>query len=340
MIISNEILQSVNELLLKHNNIVIFNHMNPDGDTIGASLAVYNVLKELGKNPVIVSPNEFPDFLLWIQGAEFILDYSKNTLKVHEIINNSDLLIYVDFNKLNRTGDLEQFLFTQKKPSILIDHHPDPDFFADIVISDHTASSASELVYEVLVKSGFEEQIKIAAAEAIYCGMITDTGRLNHNSSKPDTFRVIASLLEKGIDKDSIHERIFNVNTFSRLQLLGKVLCENTVYLPEYNAAYMFINLENQKKYNFQPGDSEGIVNYPLTIKGVRFCAMFTENRDITKVSLRSKGDFPANLFSQDFFNGGGHKNAAGGRTQKSLNEAIEIFIEGLKQYKDLLIDN
>lgn len=338
MLITEEKLRGIKELIENHKRVAIFNHMNPDGDTIGASLAIYNVLTDLGKEATVIAPNEFPEFLSWLSGAENILIYSSQKEVCQKTIEHCDLLIFVDFNKLDRTGDLEQFLIRQKKDSILIDHHPDPDFFADIVIADHTASSASELVFEVLSRAGFDDIIKEKAAEAIYCGMITDTGRFNHNSSKPQTFRVIASLLERGIKKDKIHEKIFDVNSFDRLRLLGSVLSRNLVVLPEYNAAYMYISLKDQKEFNFKPGDSEGFVNYPLTIKGVRFCAMFTENSDITKVSLRSKGDFPANRFSQDYFSGGGHLNAAGGRTKTSLQETIDLFLSGIEQYKELLM--
>lgn len=339
MKLNQESADKISELIRKSNKILIFNHHNPDGDSIGASLSLYNLLVTINKDAMVVVPNNFTDSLLWIKGANLIVDYSKQPEYVHTKIDEADLLIFVDFNKLDRTGDLNKYLTSVSKPSFLIDHHPDPDYFADVVVVDSDASSASEVVYEVMVRCGYEEYIKNEVAEAIYCGMLTDTGRFNHNSSNPQTFRIIASLLEKGINKDEIHEKIFNVNTASKLKLLGKVLSENMVVLPEYNSAYMFIPKTDQVKYDFQAGDSDGIVNYPLSIKGVKFCALFTENDDLIKISLRSKGDFPANKFSADFFNGGGHLNAAGGRCNKSLKEVIAIFIDGLKQYKELLVE-
>lgn len=331
--IDTHTIEGIRNTILNNNKFVIITHTNPDGDAIGSSLAWDNVLKNMGKTSHVILPNDCPDFLKWINGTETITLFSKKRKQAIEFIKDAEVIIFVDFNKLDRIEDLKRFVTDGNKTKLLIDHHPSPDNFVDYMISDSSASSASELVYQVMERIGIGEFITKEAAEAIYIGIITDTGGLTHNSSNVATYETIAKLLGKNIDKIRIHENTFNVHSADRMMLLGKVLSQNLKIFPEYNAAYMFISKEDQKKYNFSPGDSEGFVNYPLSIKGIKFSALFTENDDVTKVSLRSKDFIPANKFSEKHFNGGGHLNAAGGRIKTSLMDAIKIFEDGLQDF-------
>lgn len=327
----------IRDVIEKNEQFVIITHANPDGDAIGSSLGWYNLLINMGKKADVILPNDCPGFLKWIHGAEHMHLFMKNRKNATELIKNADALILVDFNKLERIDEVKYHINKCKGKKVLVDHHPEPDDFADYIVSDPGASSASELVYHVFESIGAEQYIDTNVAEAIYIGIITDTGGLNHNSSNPATYNTIAKLLGKGIDKTKIHEYTFNVHSADRMQLLGKVLCQNMNIYPEYNAACIYITREDQQKYNFAPGDSEGFVNYPLSIKGIKFSALFTENEELTKVSLRSKDQIPANAFSAHYFNGGGHLNAAGGRLKKSLAETIAVFEEGLESFKQYL---
>ncbi|MBK8806361.1 MAG: bifunctional oligoribonuclease/PAP phosphatase NrnA [Bacteroidales bacterium] len=329
----------IKEIILQNNEFVIISHTNPDGDAIGSSFALYNTLINMNKKAQVIIPNDCPDFLKWIAGYDSILLFQKQKKQSIEAINKAQVIIMVDFNSLERIEDIKPFLENNDKTKIIIDHHPNPNTeFINYIISEPSASSASELVYRVLYSAGFDNYIDKNVAESIYIGIITDTGNLTHNSSNPLTYQIIGNLLKKGINKSLIHELTFNVNSASRLMLLGKLLSQNMKILTEYSTAYMYITLEDQKKYNFTTGDSEGFVNYPLSIKGIKFCALFTENEDVIKISFRSKHKIPANLFSQKHFNGGGHLNAAGGRIKLSLNEALTKFEEHLPEFKEFLI--
>ena len=326
-------------LINQSQNITVITHSNPDGDAIGSSFAWAGILKQLGKNVTVILPNDCPENLHWIEGYKDAIIFDKQKQNAILLLQKTDLFCCLDFNNLSRIDELGEIVKTISKPWILIDHHPYPENFADILISRVDASSTSELVYHVIQGCGYKELITKSIAEALYTGIITDTGGLSHNSSNSAVYLVVADLLSYNVDKTQIHDELFNVFSYNRMLLLGTVLKDNFVYIPEYKAAYSFISLENQRKYDFQLGDSEGFVNFPLAIKDVTFCALFTEYENKTiKVSFRSKRSFPANAFSAEFFNGGGHLNASGGRRNTNLQDAISIFVKGLEKYKDLLL--
>lgn len=338
MNIHQSLFSKISDLLNQNSVITIVTHINPDGDAIGSTLAWAGILRQLHKNVTVITPNDCPENLHWMQGYSEILKFDKQKQEVLACIEQTELFFCLDFNNLTRIEELGESISKSSMPHVLIDHHPNPECFATVAISVTEASSTSELIYHTIMGCGFEQYLNKHIAESLYTGIITDTGGLSHNSSRPDLYRIIAHLLEKGIDKTAIHDVIFNVFSYDRMKLMGTILKDNFVYLPEYKTAYMYITLENQKSCNFQLGDSEGFVNYPLAIKDVVFCAMFTEyDNKTTKVSFRSKRSFPANEFSGKFFNGGGHLNAAGGRRACSLHEAIEVFEKGLISFKELL---
>ena len=331
-------IEGIKECIAQNQIFAITTHTNPDGDAVGSTLALAGVLKSLGKNVRVIMPNDCPDFLKWLEGYNTILVFDKHTEEASSFLHAADVIFCLDYNNPSRLEDMGKVIEDTQKPLVLIDHHPYPECNAVYKISETTACSTAELVYRTVIDCGFESAITKEVAEALYTGIITDTGGLVHNSGHPELYQIVAKLLSLGINKDYIHDQIFNVYSFDRMKLMGAVLKDNFVFFPEYNAAYMFITIQNQKDYNFQLGDSEGLVNLPLSVKNIKFCALFTEYPNaMTKVSFRSKDSFPANAFSAEFFNGGGHLNAAGGRLHCSLHDALAIFEKGLHSYKQLL---
>lgn len=338
MEIPHTLFSQITQLVQNNSRITIVTHINPDGDAIGSTLAWAGILKQLNKVVTVITPNDCPENLQWIQGYSDILKFDKQKQAVLDCIAETELFFCLDFNNLSRLEELGESILKSAAPHVLIDHHPHPECFAKVAISVTEASSTSELIYHTIVGCGYQELLNTSIAESLYTGIITDTGGMSHNSGRPELYTIIAHLLEIGINKTAIHDVIFNVFSYDRMKLLGTILKDNFVYLPEYKTAYMYITIENQKAHNFQLGDSEGFVNYPLAIKDVVFCALFTEyENNTTKVSFRSKRAFPANEFSGKYFNGGGHLNAAGGRRACSLHDAIEAFKVGLVSYKELL---
>ncbi|RLD76212.1 MAG: bifunctional oligoribonuclease/PAP phosphatase NrnA [Bacteroidetes bacterium] len=317
------------------NNIVIFGHVNPDGDAIGSSLGLFHYLKNKGKNPTVIMPNDFPAFLKWIPAANQILNFEKQTDEAAQLIENADLIFYCDFNDLKRVSKLSEKEKDTKAFKVMIDHHPQPTGFANIEISDTSVSSTSELVYEAIQEMGDIKYLNSDFADSILTGIITDTGLFHHNSEKPRTFEVVAELIKLGGNKEKVIDQVYNTFTYDRLKLLGNSLYNGMHVLPEYSSAYIVLTKENQEKFNYQNGDSEGHVNWPLSINNINFSALFTEKDDLVKVSFRSKDHFDVNLFAREHYHGGGHKKAAGGKSYKPLNETLEEFVSLLKKYQE-----
>jgi len=338
MPIDIETVSLLSGLLGDAKKIVIVMHVNPDGDAMGASLAIYHSLSQLypEQEVVMVSPNHYPAFLRWMGTSDKILIFKDKRKIVKEKIAAADLIICVDFNSLSRLEDLEQPLRNSLAPKILIDHHihPNREEFV-LVISDVTASSTSEITYRLLQAMALP--VPKLTAEAILTGIMTDTNNFRDNASNPETFEVLADLLRLGIDKDKVTAAVYENFSASRMHLLGYAL-ENMVILPEYNAAYMALSLEELNRFNFQPGDTESFVNYPLNIAKMKLSAYMSEQQDGSiRCSFRSRGDFSVNDFARKHFNGGGHRNAAGGRLTCSLKDATAFFVTQLENYKDAL---
>lgn len=318
---------------------LIITHYNPDGDAIGSMLAMYHYLVKKGKSPVMVSPNDYPEFLHWMAGNDKVTVYKRNTGTVINALNKADLIIAVDFNDPERTEGLEKYINEATGKKVMIDHHPNPKDFADIVISDTDYSSTAEMVYHVIESLGDEELIDKDCAECIYCGIMTDTGSFNFNSSKPYTYHVVSKLLMLGINKDRIYWNVYDNFSVDRMRLLGYCLFNKMVVLPEYRTAFISLTKKDIQEFKFSPGDTEGFVNYPLSIKGIRFTAIFIEHDKFVKISFRSKGNFGANKFAEENFNGGGHLNASGGNSYLSLEETVKKFQDLLPHYKTELND-
>jgi len=333
-------IKDIQNQLANVQQVLIVTHYNPDGDAIGSSLGLYHYLISTGYRADLVVPNSYPGFLHWMPGNEQIIIAEEDRDTVLKKIREAGLIIFLDFNVLNRLQDLEEPFRQSTAPKILIDHHPDPESFADITISTTQVSSTSELLYELLVCMDGEEAVNVNMAECLYAGIMTDTGSFSYNSSLADTYYVVSRLIEKGIDKDKIYWRVYDNYSVDRMRLLGYCLNNKLKVLPEYGAAYISINRRELNTFNYQPGDSEGFVNYPLSISGVMFSVIFIEQDDHVKISFRSKGDFYANRFAAKHFNGGGHKNAAGGYSELSLEDTLNKFESLLPEYKIQLQEN
>ena len=319
---------------------VIIAHTNPDGDAIGSSLALYHYLKYLRKNVCVIMPNQFPDFLRWLPGADNIMNYDYYTDVANRKIAEADVICCLDFNKLDRVDDIAEKVRESKARKVMIDHHLDPEHFADITISHPDQSSTCELLYRFLCDLGYYYKMNTTVATCIYTGMMTDTGGFTYNSNNPELFFIVSMLLQKHVDKDLVYRKVNYNFSASRLFLQGQVLSDMEV-LPDYHTAILTLTKEQQQTYHYSKGDSEGFVNIPLQIKDVIFTCFLREDteKDIVKISLRSIGEFPCNVVAEEF-NGGGHKNASGGELQKSDAKMATIrFKEVLEKYKSLLAE-
>ncbi len=315
--------------------ITILPHKDPDGDAIGASLGWFNVLIDLGHDVAVISPDEVPENLRWMPGAESIVCYAVDKEKATDRLTKSDFLFLLDFNDLKRIGDVASVVRALKIPRVIIDHHPYPDFtLAQVMISETGASSTCELSYRVMRGLGYTPGIE--SASCLYSGIMTDTGMLNHNSSNPVLYRIVADLLETGIDKDGIHREIFHNNSLSRTKLMGHALGNKLQVISSGRVAYIALSADELKKYDYKPGDTEGLVNMPLSVKGVVVSILLTERKEnIVKLSFRSRGGIAINSYSSQYFSGGGHSNAAGGEFVGSINDAVALICSTIDPFLD-----
>jgi len=319
--------------------ITILTHVNPDGDAIGSSLALLNTLSLIGHQCKIYIPNDYPLFLKWLPGNDNIFVFNNDTSSAIQQIKASDIIFFLDFNDIKRIKQIHKPVSESSAFIALVDHHPDPDLDADCIISDTSVSSTGELIYRLINKIGLKDKINKDIATCLFAAIMTDTGCFSYNSSSPETYKIVAALLKYGIDKDRIYYRIYDNFSFDRMRLLGLGLNARMEYYPEYRTAMIWLSRDDLRKYNFKTGDSEGFVNYPLSIRGIRFSAFFIEKEDHIKISFRSKGNFPVNKFSADYFNGGGHLNASGGESYDSLDTTLDKFRKLLPQFKNELND-
>lgn len=324
--------KELRKLFSASGNILIVCHINPDGDAIGSQLALYHYLKAIGKEVDMISPNNLQEFLKWMDGADHIKVFIKQRGLCKRVIEKADLIVMVDFNQPDRLGEAEAAVKLSSAKKVIIDHHRDPFAFADLIISETSRCATSEIIYDLL--EGLNPDIlKIKpVAEALYIGIITDTGNFDHGTYSGHTFRITADLLETGIDKEKINQLVYNNFTADRMRLLGYALKEKMVVLPEYQTAFICLTREDLSSFNYIKGDTEGFVNMPLSIKGVVFSALFIEKDNYIKISFRSKGNFPVNEFASEYFSGGGHMNASGGEYPGSLDKTISYFQKVLKE--------
>ena len=333
-------LAQMDQLISTAQSVLVVCHKSPDGDAIGSSLGMAEYFRQRGKDVTVVVPDQYPDFLHWLPNSEKIVRYDKHPGKCDMLFKIADLIVCLDFNTPSRVEDMEPALVSSPARKILIDHHLKPDVDADLVISQPEASSASELVFRVVWQLGGFPELGKAFAIPVYCGMMTDTGGFTFNSTRPEIFFIIGELLTKHIDKDKIYRNVYHNYSYDRIRLMGYVMYEKLVYLPEYHASYYAITRDEQKRFNFIKGDAEGLVNIPQQIKGLKLSISLredTEKPNLVWVSLRSVDDFPCNLVAERFFNGGGHLNASGGRLNCSIDEAVEIARQAIVAFADTL---
>ncbi len=334
----NEIFNFLKALFTeKRAKIVIITHENPDGDAIGSSLGLAEVLNNAGHDIDVIVPNLYPEFLKWFTSDVKICIYDINKKEAQHIFNHADILICLDFNTPERAAKIGRHIKEFRGTKIMIDHHPYPEQFCDFIISETEYSSTAELVYRLIEKAGLRSFINYASAEALFTGIMTDTGSFSHNISRPGPFLAAAELMEWGIDTEKIQSKVYHNFSINRMKLLGYCLNKKMDVFPEFRTAVINISQKELKEYNFKPGDTEGFVNYPLSINNIIFSALFIEKKDVVKASFRSKGNFPVNDFSKKYFGGGGHLNAAGGESTLTLAETVEYFKKLLIEYKHQL---
>lgn len=336
-VISNQNISKAKDLLNECNNIVIVTHVSPDGDAIGSSLGLYHYLINQGNDVMIIVPNAYPHFLKWMNGSKEIINAEKYPDYAQKLIAEAELLFCLDFNLPKRASNLGSYIEASKAKKIMIDHHPDPAPFCDVTISHPEISSTSELIFHFICRMGDFEVLSKDSAEAIYTGMMTDTGVFTYNSNKAEIYYIIGELLNKGINKDQIYSNVYHNYSEDRFRLLGYTLFNRMKIYKEYRTALVWLNKEEQSQFNVEKGDTEGFANLPLSIKDIIFSVFLREEDDMVKISLRSQKDFPCNKFAAQCYNGGGHLNASGGEFYGSLADAIAIFENALPEYASLL---
>ena len=339
-ILNADQLAQLNQLISHAQNILITCHKSPDGDAIGSSLGWADYLRSLGKDATVIVPDQYPDFLKWMPNTEKIVRYDKHKVKCNMLFKITDLIFCLDYNTPSRVDEMESSLVSSPAPKVLIDHHLDPNVPAVLTISQPEASSTSELVFRIVWQLGGFERLSKQFAVPVYCGMMTDTGGFLYNSTRPEIYFIIGELLTKNIDKDKIYRNVYHNYSEDRIRMMGYVMYEKLVYVPKLHAAYYTLTKEEQKRFNFLKGDAEGLVNIPQQIKGLKLSISLREDSDkpnLVWVSLRSVDDFPCNKMAEEFFNGGGHLNASGGRVNGTMQDAVETVKKAFRAYENKL---
>ncbi len=336
-IIAEDLIHKTQKEIDKAEKIAIVVHVGPDGDAMGSSLALWHYFMTIDKEPVVIVPTAFPDFLAWMPGADKVLVYENNEAACDVIFQETELIFTLDFNVPNRMAKMENAVMTAPAPKVLVDHHLHPGDYAKVTISYPEISSTSELIFRLICRLGDFSKINLACAECIYTGMMTDTGAFTYNSNKPEIYSIIYELIKLGVDKDAIYRRVFNNSSADRLRLTGYAISNKMKLYPEFKASLITLTTEELNQFNYRTGDAEGLVNMPLAIGDVIFSVFMRQDPDKIKISLRSQGTFPANKFSAELFNGGGHLNAAGGESYSTMEEAVAKFEAALANYKQYL---
>lgn len=330
----------LHSLINNAETVVLCCHVNADGDALGSMLGWAEVLRALGKEPLVVAPDQYPDYLKWLPNSDKIVRYDKRKEYVDMVLKIADLVFCLDFNTLSRTDTMAAVLEQSPAQKVLIDHHLEPDVDAVLTFSHPDMSSTCELVFRLVWQMGLFEKVGKNFAVPVYCGMMTDTGGFTYNSSSPDIYFIISQLLTKRIDKDKIYRNVYHNYSEHRIRMVGYVLCHKLVVDEERHAAFYTLTRDDLKRFHYIKGDAEGLVNMPLQIKGLKLSISLREDTERDKmvwVSLRSVDDFPCNKMAEQFFNGGGHLNASGGKLQCTIDEAVEVVKRAILHFEDTL---
>lgn len=331
-------IDGLRQQLSKPNNIAIVMHYKPDGDAMGSALALYDFLLGYGHNAKVVAPSKYPEFLFWLPGNNNVINFETDKTQAETCLLNADIIFVLDFNDAARVEAMQDALLQSDAIKVMIDHHLQPTDFCDVAFSFHEASSTCELVYRFMYAMYADYKLTLEAAQNIYTGILTDTGSFKFSSTTGDVHRIIAHLIDVGVIPNEIHEYIYDNFSESRTRFLGYCLQEKLVVVARYNVAYIGITKDALKHFNHETGDTEGIVNYALGIKGMRMAAFFTEQDNGVKISFRSKGSFSVKALAAAHFNGGGHQNAAGGKSTENLDQTIAKFLALLPFYENQLL--
>lgn len=326
-------LHELSVLLAQPKKIAIIPHRNPDGDAMGSTLGLSFFLRKMGHQTQVVAPNDFPAFLAWLPGSEEVMIYENNRNEVDQFLQSQDLIFTLDFNALHRIGEMEQVVQALTAPKVMIDHHELPGNYAQFVFSNTAYGSTCEMIYHFISDLGQKNLIDKTIATCLYTGIMTDSGQFRFPKTTGTTHRIVAEFIDLGVANTEIPTLLFDNNSFDRLQLMGRAL-QNLKVLPEFHTTYTTLSQDELNQFHYVKGDTEGIVNYGLTIKGIHFTAIFIEHKDegIIKISFRSQGSFDVNQFARNYFNGGGHINAAGGKSTDTLENTILRFEQIVKE--------
>lgn len=330
-------IKELSRLIAGCNRVVITCHIAPDGDAIGSSLALCHILTDLGKEAHVITPDMFAQNLYYLPGARDIVIYTRYEEFARQLISEADLIFCLDYNSIKRVDQLGRYILESKAAKVMIDHHLGPDSFPDLIISHPEESSTSALLFKVFCALGFVPLIDKKIGGCIYAGMMTDTGNFSYNSNNSDLYRIVAHLVDCGIDKDRLYTNIINTSTLSRLRLNGYAVSEKMKIYGDHQAALITLSRDELNRYDYKKGDTESLVNVPLQLSDVTYSVFLREETDYIKVSMRSKGAFPVNRICEEHFNGGGHRNAAGGEFYGSMEECVALFESILPEYDTLL---
>ena len=332
-------IQAFKKFLSVNRKVLIVTHFKPDADALGSSLGLAGYLKKKDHSVTVVTPSDYPEFLNWMPGNDEVVILTKDKIKdVARITSESDIIFCLDFSSLKRINDLGELVEKSMAKKVLIDHHLEPEEFADFVQWDNHAASTAELVYALIKELEDEAALDADIANCLYAGLMTDTGGFRHSNTTKKVFDTAAALVEHGAEPAKVSKLIYDTNTLERMRLMGFVLNEKLNVIPEYRTAYIALRIEDLKKYSSQTGDTEGLVNFGLSVKGVKLAVLISERKENIKLSFRSLGDFSVNDFARKHFDGGGHKNAAGGQTTLSFDETLKKFLDLLPQYRNELL--
>ncbi|MCR5645603.1 MAG: bifunctional oligoribonuclease/PAP phosphatase NrnA [Bacteroidales bacterium] len=329
---------TLDELVKTPKRFALITHVNPDGDAIGSSLAFSQLLRKLGHETEVIVSNDFPGFLAWMPGASDIHFYEKNAPLCDKILDQADCVVLLDFNQFSRSGLVQDKLSSLKTSKILIDHHREPNLDNFIcALSETQVSSTSELVAETILHFG-EQYLDASIATNVLVGIVTDTGSFAHSVFRPETFALCAKMIEYAPSYTQIHQLVYDTFSEDRLRLLGYSISNKMEVLDDYATTIISLTKEELARFNYQPGDTEGVVNYPLSMKKMVMSVLVTERQGVVRLSFRSKGNFSVHELAQKYFNGGGHTNAAGGTLTCSMDEALNLLHQVLPEYREKLL--
>ncbi|HRO84701.1 MAG TPA: bifunctional oligoribonuclease/PAP phosphatase NrnA [Niabella sp.] len=331
-------IQEIYQKMEQAGRVVITMHQKPDADAMGSALGLYHFLQKLGHEVVVISPTNWAGWLNWMPGCKEVVDFEKQREKAVDILNSAEWVFCLDFNIFHRTKNFEKPLYDFKGIKVLIDHHREPDTESfDYGISNPEKSSTCEMVYDFIIASGNENLIDENMAACLYAGLVSDTGSFKFNCTTPAVHRMAARLMETGIDHSEIHSNLFDNFLENRIRFIGHVLTRRLEFFYEYNTALIAIPKHDILKYEIKTGDTEGLVNYPQAVQGIKLVGLVIDRDEERKLSFRSKGDFDCNEFARKYFNGGGHFNAAGGNSKDSLEQTVSAFKQALKENEQIL---